>query len=96
LISFIGKKDVVTESRIHRVRRVQNWVTNYNGVDARRDVVAGLERPLIEPNPQPILPQPLRQRAHDGLVLRAVAEEGVVGEECATQAVIRKFSKRQL
>ena len=29
---------------------------------------------------QPVLPQPLRDRAHHRLVLRAIAEEDVVGE----------------
>src|SRR5450759_3002044 len=36
--------------------------------------------PFIEPHAQPVRPQPLRQRAHDRFVLRAVAEEYVVWE----------------
>src|ERR1017187_6402896 len=38
----------------------------------------GLEHPFIKPHLQPVLPQPLRQWAHHPLVLRAVAQEGVV------------------
>ena len=44
------------------------------------DAVAGLEHPFIEPHLHPVRPQPLRQRAHHRLVLRAVAEENIVGE----------------
>src|ERR1035441_7081114 len=36
--------------------------------------------PFIEPHLQPVLPQTLRQRAHDRLVLVAVAEEDIVLE----------------
>jgi|GEM_PF-3472617 len=49
-------------------------------LDLRRDAVAGLEHPFIEPHLHPVRPQPLRKRAHHRLVLRAVAEENVVGE----------------
>ena len=49
-------------------------------LDLRRDAVAGLELPFIEPHAQPVLPQPLRDGAHDRLVLRAVAQEDVVCE----------------
>ena len=41
---------------------------------------ARLDLPFIEPRPQPVLPQPLRDGAHDRFVLRTVAEEDVVGE----------------
>ena len=47
-------------------------------LDLRRDAVAGLEPPFVEPHLQPVLAQPLRQWAHHRLVLRAVAEENVV------------------
>ena len=39
-----------------------------------------LEHPFIEPHLHPVRPQPLGQRTHHRLVLRAVAEEDVVGE----------------
>ena len=43
----------------------------------RGEGIAGLEHPFIEPHLHPVRPQPLRQRAHLRLVLRAVAEENV-------------------
>jgi len=49
-------------------------------LELRRDAVAGLEHPFIEPHLHPVLPQPLRQRPHHRLVLRAVAEEDIVKE----------------
>jgi hypothetical protein len=49
-------------------------------LDLRRDAVASGDFPVIEPNAQAVRPQPLGNRAHDRLVLRAVAEEDVVFE----------------
>ena len=47
-------------------------------LDPGRNAVAGLEHLFIEPHLHPVRPQPLRQRAHHRLVLRAVTEEDVV------------------
>ena len=44
---------------------------------------------------RPVLPQPLRQRAHLRLVLRAVAEEDVVGEDFYAHVVTRRCSERE-
>jgi len=40
----------------------------------------GLSLPLVEPHPQPVLPQPLRDGAHDRLVFGTMVEEDVEGE----------------
>ena len=49
-------------------------------LNLRRDTVAGLQFPLVEPHTQLVGPQALRDGAHDRLVLRAVAQEYVVLE----------------
>jgi hypothetical protein len=46
----------------------------------RQDAVAGFKNLFIEPHLHVILPQPLGQRAHARVVLRAVAQESVMGE----------------
>ena len=41
--------------------------------------IAGANLPVTEPHAQPVRSQPLREGAHDRLVLRAVSEEDRVG-----------------
>jgi hypothetical protein len=73
-------------------------------LDLGRDTVAGPEHPFIESayprglrrerqQPQPVLPQPLRQRPHHRPVFRAVAEEDGGGESCFHFA--SRLAKRQ-
>jgi hypothetical protein len=49
-------------------------------LDLRRNAVAKTDFPVIEPDAQAVRPQPRRDGEDDRLVLRAVAEEDVVGE----------------
>jgi hypothetical protein len=49
-------------------------------LDFCRDADAGLDFSFIEPHPQPICPQLLRDAADDGLVLRTVAQEYIESE----------------
>ena len=67
----------VRAERLRRHAEHQHARVLQSFLDLRRNAVAGLENPFIEPHFHPVLPQPLRQRTHHRLVLRAVAQEDV-------------------
>ena len=64
-------------------------------LDHTRDAVARLEHPFIEPHLHPVRMQPLRQRAHHRLVLRAVAQEDVVFEDIVHTEVLVSHNRAQ-
>lgn len=67
-------------ARIRRHAEYEHAGTLQSFLDLRWDAVAGLDLPFLEPHPQPIRPQPLRDVADNVFVLGAVAEEHIEGE----------------